>query len=131
MVWIGPWTTGPSFTSTACHTLSMPSAMMCTPERSVHMLLNLVTSSATALPAAGPGPVRCSDLFDRSHVFWLQLVSRLIVIFLNLVTHQVCLVNKLLTVFQLTYIWRDGSYLDLFKELQGRSRLHCRMRRTF
>lgn len=83
MVWIGPWTTGPSFTLTACHTLSMPSAMMCTLERSVHMLLNLVTSSATALSAARPGPVRCSDLFDRSHIFCLQLVSWLTVIFLK------------------------------------------------
>lgn len=83
MVWIGPWTTGPSSTSTACHMLSMPSAMMCTLERLVHLLLNLVTSSATALSAARPGPVRCSDLFDRSHLFQLQLVRWLTVTFLR------------------------------------------------
>lgn len=49
--------------------------------------------------------------------------------FSDLVTYQVYLMKKLLTVFQLTFIWRDGSYSDLFKEFQGRSHLHCRMRK--
>lgn len=78
--------------------------------------LNSVTSSAINLSAARPGRVICSDLFDRSHTFCLQIVSRLW-FFSSLVMNQVYLVNKFVTVLQLTFIWRNGLYLDLFKAL--------------